>query len=220
MKKDEFVIVRMDPDELIPFELNSKKHPPEQVTKIAESIARYGWDQPIVVDKDNVIIKGHGRRLAAKLLGPDHPKCKGGVPVLVRRDLTPEQVRAARMADNRSALSDIDPELLKKEMAGIEEELKGIFDDKELNFLNADLGTMDTSAFVTDMDSVLADQKKSVEEKTTAAAAADIPVAKALGFAKVPAAAQLAITAFLAKIEATTGLKGVEAFVAYASAQA
>ncbi len=45
-------------DDVKPYELNAKIHSEEQVAKIAESIARFGWDQPIVVDKNGVIIKG------------------------------------------------------------------------------------------------------------------------------------------------------------------
>ncbi|HCQ9571232.1 phage tail protein [Acinetobacter baumannii] len=80
-------------DDVKPYELNAKIHSEEQVAKIAESIARFGWDQPIVVDKNGVIIKGHGRRLAAIKLGLIE------VPVLVRDDLNEEQVKAARLAD-------------------------------------------------------------------------------------------------------------------------
>lgn len=202
----EFQIVMMSPDEIIPFELNSKKHPKEQVAKIAESISRFGWDQPIVVDRNLVIIKGHGRRLAAKLL-------ERQVPVLIRKDLTVEQANAARLADNRSAISDLDPDMLRKEMAGLEESLRGIFDDKELQFVAADLGTMNTDAFVTDMNSVLADQKSSVEGKVAAAAAGEVSLAKAFGFSKIAAAGQIAITTLMAKAEATTGKTGADALV-------
>lgn len=80
-------------DDVKPYELNAKIHSEEQVAKIAESIARFGWDRPIVVDKNGVIIKGHGRRLAAIKLGLIE------VPVLVRDDLNEEQVKAARLAD-------------------------------------------------------------------------------------------------------------------------
>lgn len=202
------------PDDCIPYDNNVKIHDPASVAKIAEAISRFGWDQPIVVDRNGVIIKGHGRRLAAKLLG------RTEVPVLVRKDLTPEQVKAARLSDNRVAISDIDPEMLRAELAGIEDQLKGIFDDKELTFMTADLGTMNADVFVTDMDAVLTEQKASIEAKASAAAAGEMPIAKAFGFPKIPASGQLAITAMMAKAEAATGLKNAEALVAFASSLA
>jgi len=97
--------------DLKPYENNPKLHTPGQIDKIAQSIKNFGWDQPIVVDKDGVIIKGHGRRLAAMQLGMDE------VPVLVRSDLSDDQVRAARLADNRVALGEIDSELLARELS-------------------------------------------------------------------------------------------------------
>lgn len=65
--------------------------------KVAESIKAFGWRQPIVVDAEGVIIAGHGRHAAALLL-----KLKK-VPVHVARDLTPDQARALRIADNKTA---------------------------------------------------------------------------------------------------------------------
>ena len=59
-------IVNMPTGDLIPYENNTKIHPPEQVDHIANSIKRFGWQQPIVVDRNNVVIIGHGRLLAAK----------------------------------------------------------------------------------------------------------------------------------------------------------
>jgi len=68
---------------ITPFHKNMKLHPEEQIVKLAFQIQEHGFDQPIVVDKDMVIIKGHGRWLAAKYL-----KLKK-VPVVVRDDLKP-----------------------------------------------------------------------------------------------------------------------------------
>ena len=65
--------------------------------KVAESIKAFGWRQPIVVDAEGVIIAGHGRHAAAQLL-----KLKT-VPVHVAHDLGPDEVRALRVADNKTA---------------------------------------------------------------------------------------------------------------------
>lgn len=90
--------VEMWPIERVtPYEKNAKKHPKKQIEHLAKIIAKHGFDQPIVVDANGVVIKGHGRRLAAQ-----HLKL-ATVPVVVRGDLTPAQVREARIADNKVA---------------------------------------------------------------------------------------------------------------------
>jgi ParB-like chromosome segregation protein Spo0J len=89
----------VDADVLIPYTNNAKEHPEEQVKKIASSIKNYGWDQPIVVDGENEIIKGHGRLQAAELLGLEQ------VPVITRTDLTGAEKKASRIADNKTAES-------------------------------------------------------------------------------------------------------------------
>lgn len=94
-----------------PYKKNNRKHPKNQVDKLAKQIEAHGFDQPIVVDKDFVIIKGHCRALSAKQLGLKV------VPVVVRDDLTPEQCNAARIADNKlSELAEIDMEALQLEL--------------------------------------------------------------------------------------------------------
>ena len=79
---------------LKPYEKNAKKHPKKQVQQVANSIKEFGFNQPIVVDKNNVVIVGHGRLEAAKLLGLKD------VPVLTV-DLTEDQAKAYRLADNK-----------------------------------------------------------------------------------------------------------------------
>ena len=103
-------IERLSPDAVIPYTNNAKEHPDEQVKKIASSIKNYGWDQPIVVDGDNEIIKGHGRLQAAELLGLDE------VPVIRREDLTDAEAKAARIADNKTAESPWNDDLLAAEL--------------------------------------------------------------------------------------------------------
>jgi len=119
----------VDRETLIPYANNPKEHPDEQVKKIASSIKNYGWDQPIVVDGDGEIIKGHGRLQAAKKLRLDE------VPVIWREDLTDAEARAARIADNKTAESAWDDDLLATELETLPE-----FDDTELGF---DQGAVD-----------------------------------------------------------------------------
>lgn len=77
----------VDITKLKPYELNAKKHDRKQIENVAESIRQFGWQQPIVVDKDYVIIIGHCRFEAAKLLKLPN------VPVHIADDLTDEQVK-------------------------------------------------------------------------------------------------------------------------------
>src|SRR6202521_5927187 len=91
----------------IPYVRNSRKIPERAIDKVAASIQEFGFRQAIVVDKDGVIICGHTRLLAAKKLGLRE------VPVHVAENLTPAQVKAYRLMDNRSHQeTDWDLELL------------------------------------------------------------------------------------------------------------
>lgn len=101
-------------DEIIPYELNAKTHPQTQIDMVAESIRQFGWRQPIVVDKDHVIIIGHCRYMAAKQLGLET------VPCQVASDLTDEQVRKLRIVDNKSNESEWDFDLLKKDLEDLD----------------------------------------------------------------------------------------------------
>lgn len=100
--------------ELTPYPGNAKKHDKKQIANVAESIRQYGFVQPIVVDRDDVIIIGHCRALAAKKLGMDE------VPCVSMDDLTPEQVNALRLVDNKSNESDWDFDLLAEELPGLD----------------------------------------------------------------------------------------------------
>ncbi|MDR9847035.1 ParB/Srx family N-terminal domain-containing protein [Herbaspirillum huttiense] len=196
--------------DIFPYEDNAKIHDEGQVAKIAESIRQFGWDQPIVVDKDGVIIKGHGRRLAALHLGLTE------VPVWVRDDLTDEQVRAARLADNRVAISNIDADLLQKELAALDLDMAGIFDKKELQFLEADLGELNEAAFVDDLDAEIEAQNVATAETIAATAEKQVPIAKALGFKSIKGSDERLVAILMAHLEAETGLTGAEAFIQFA----
>lgn len=96
--------------EIQPYSKNAKKHDARQIKNVAESIKQYGFVQPVVVDKNNVIVIGHCRALAAKKLGIKE------VPCVCVDDLTPEQVNALRLVDNKSNESDWDFDLLADEL--------------------------------------------------------------------------------------------------------
>jgi len=115
------------------YKLNAKKHPREQLDKIKASIKEFGFRVPVLIDQDSNIIAGHGRVLAARELGLSE------VPCIKVGDLTPEQVRAFRIADNKVTESEWLDEFLVEDFKWLEEQgydvsLTG-FDDKEISAL-------------------------------------------------------------------------------------
>ena len=86
-------------DKLIPYARNSRTHNDEQVAQIIASIKEFGFTNPILIDKDNVIIAGHGRLMAAQRMGLTE------VPVIKLPHLTETQRRALVIADNKIAMN-------------------------------------------------------------------------------------------------------------------
>jgi site-specific DNA-methyltransferase (adenine-specific) len=98
-----------------PYENNPRKLKDSAIEKVAMSLKEYGFRQPIVVDKDRIIVVGHTRYRASKKLGLKE------VPITIADNLTPEQINAYRIADNRTAEeSEWDSELLKMEIKELE----------------------------------------------------------------------------------------------------
>jgi ParB-like chromosome segregation protein Spo0J len=127
---------------LKPYAKNARTHSDDQIAKIAASLVEFGWTAPVMVADDGEIVAGHGRLLAAQHLGLNE------VPVIRLSHLTPEQVRAYRIADNRlSELSGWDDELLAAELhalnsAGFDLGLTG-FEGEDLDRLLAPLEERD-----------------------------------------------------------------------------
>ena len=123
---------------LKPYAKNARTHSEDQIARIAASLIEYGWTAPVMVADDGEIVAGHGRLLAAQHLGLEE------VPVIRLSHLTPEQVRAYRIADNRLAeLSGWNDELLAAELhalnaAGFDLDLTG-FEGEDLDRLLAPL---------------------------------------------------------------------------------
>lgn len=107
-------IMYLPTGELKPYPKNAKRHPPEQVEHIANSIRAFGFRQPIVIDADNVVVIGHGRLMAAKKLGMD------SVPCIRADDLTEAQIAALRLADNKTNESEWDFSELEAELDGLD----------------------------------------------------------------------------------------------------
>lgn len=124
----------------IPYSRNPRRNE-GAIAKVAGSLKEFGWRQPIVVDTEGVIIAGHTRLLAAQKLGLSQ------VPVHIATDLSPQQIKAYRLADNRVAQeAEWDMDLLKLELSELDEEgfsldLTG-FNEDELEALLAE-GTED-----------------------------------------------------------------------------
>lgn len=100
--------------DLKPYEKNAKKHDTKQIENVANSIKEFGFVQPIVIDKSNVIIIGHCRYEASKKLGLKE------VPCLKVEDLTEKQVNALRIVDNKTNESAWDFDMLKSEINGLD----------------------------------------------------------------------------------------------------
>lgn len=126
----------MNIDDIKPYDNNPRDND-KAVESTANSIKEFGWQQPIVVDKDMVIIVGHTRYKAAKKLGYKE------VPVVVASNLNKEQVRAYRLADNKTG------ELAEWDLSLLDEELESIIDidmsDYGFNFDDTEVDHIDVS---------------------------------------------------------------------------
>lgn len=145
-KENGMNIVEKKISEIKPYERNPRRND-EAVKYLVESISNFGFKQPIVVDKDGVIVAGHTRLKAAKQLGMP------AVPCVVADDLTPEQIKAFRLADNKVA------EMAGWDFALLEEELQLIDIDMEA-FGFTDYEEVDIGDFFED-----AEQKKKEPKK-------------------------------------------------------
>lgn len=138
-------IIEMKISEVKPYSNNPRKISEEAIQRVAASIREFGFKQPIVIDSNSVIIAGHTRLKAAELLGLET------VPVIRADDLTPEQVKAYRLADNKVAeATDWDMNALDKELAEIL--------DIDMDEFGFDIADIDPDAF--DDDFTLPDGDK------------------------------------------------------------
>lgn len=149
--KENMQVLYGDPLDLEPYENNPRIND-YAVKKVMESIKENGFTNPILVDKDLVIIAGHTRREASILVGLEK------VPYIILSDLSPEQVKAYRIADNKLAeLSSWDEELLKAEL----------FELQKLDFPLEVMGFTEMDIKDLFEEKPEPKQKKKKEEKTT-----------------------------------------------------
>ena len=133
-------IINIDPKLLVAYGNNAKEHDDKQIKNIATSIKKYGFKQPVLIDKDNVLIAGHGRVLGALKLNLDI------VPCLVADDLTEEQIKEYRILDNKLNESEWDFDLLNLELDDLD------FSDFELDFDDLNLDEDDKEVVEDDFD--------------------------------------------------------------------
>ena len=199
-----------------PYALNAKKHPEEQIERLARAIKTTGWDQPIVVDKDGVIIKGHGRRLAALHLGLSK------VPVIVRDDLTKEQADAARISDNATVSMQFDTKMLQEDLQRLmaASDITFTADDlglseKDKKLLLSKLDVPELEAIMDDTHDEIEKQKKEDADRVASADKEEMPLTEAFGFKKVSRDQGRKIALFMAEIEDSTGKKGPHALAQF-----
>ena len=131
----EMKIIYKNIDEVIPYE-NNPRNNEEAVECVANSIKEFGFKVPIIVDKDNVIVTGHTRYKASQKLGLEK------VPVIYADDLTEEQIKAFRIADNKTG-----------EKAGWDlDKLKIELEDINLDMTEFGFGDFELSMLIDDMD--------------------------------------------------------------------
>ena len=109
------IIHEIDVKDIKQYENNARKND-KAVALVAESIENYGFKVPVIVDQNNVLVAGHTRLKAAKQLGLEK------IPAIIADDLTEEQIKAYRLADNKTAeLSTWDFDKLEKELEAIDD---------------------------------------------------------------------------------------------------
>ena len=151
-------IKNLDVDELIPYEKNPRKND-DAVQYVAESIKQFGFKVPIIIDKNNVIVAGHTRLKAAKELGLKQ------VPCIVADDLTDEQIKAFRLADNKvSEKSSWDLNLLGDELKDLQN-LDIDFDLTDLGFGNFEISMLTEDIEPDEYDNELIEEYSTNSEK-------------------------------------------------------
>ena len=150
--------VPMKIDELLPYQRNQKDHPEEQVRNLANSLRRFGWRQPVVIDERNVIVIGHGRVLGAKMLGLTE------VPVVRADDLTEDEIRELRIVDNKTNESNwnqyLQEDVQELEFEGFE------FDEMDTK-IDAGGGVLPMRSSRTTMRRACQKNRRAQEEKST-----------------------------------------------------
>lgn len=208
-------VVYLDPQKLVPYTKNVKKHPQSHIDTLKALIQKYGFSKgnAIQVDKNLVIIAGHGRREASCQLGLKE------VPVVIRHDLTDDEVKRWRIEENKSVGLDYDVVMMREELAELmdvdSDPLIG-FDAKEWDVLTEDLTEdLNTEQVLTDLGEEMERSQQQHDAAVEKAKTAQIPVSELLGFKHVPADQQRKFASFMAEVEFRTKKAGLDAFMEF-----
>lgn len=144
----------ISPEKVIPYQMNAKQHTEKQINNICTSIRRFGWQQDTVITSDNVLVIGHGRRLAALKIGCEMPY---HVIDKTADELTDEDIRELRIADNQTnAETGLDFDVLNVEVADLD------FDGFDFDFGNVEIGGG------ADEFNIIEDEAPEIQETTVA----------------------------------------------------
>lgn len=164
---------------------NNKIHTEESTAKLAKSLAELGQIQPLIVDKDDVLIAGHGRLAAAKKLGWDKVK-------VIQLPVTAEVARKMRLADNLMSNQNLDHDAIRLELSELNLDLEGlgaiIEDDKFRNLMgnmNSETGNMTEEAFTDDVNASVERLGRENDEIMASVDDAETPLRKVFGFGTV-----------------------------------
>lgn len=142
-------IIKKPIETLIPYAKNARVHDEAQIAQIAGSIKEFGFNNPVLIDKDNGIIAGHGRVMAARKLGLTE------VPTILLDHLNETQRKAYILADNRIAINSTwDNEMLSLELMDIKDDVSLAMLGFNVDELNALLNPTELTEGLTDEDAV------------------------------------------------------------------
>lgn len=208
-------VVHLDPQKLVPYTKNVKKHPQSHIETLKALMTKYGFSKgnAIQVDKNLVVIAGHGRREAACQLGYK------SVPVVIRHDLNDDEVKRWRIEENKSVGLDYDVVMMKEELSDLmsldTDPLIG-FDSKEWDVLTEDLTeSLNTEQVLSDLGEEMEKSQRQHDDATSKAKTNEVPVTELLGFKKVPADHQRKFAEFMGEIEFRTKKAGLDAFMEF-----
>lgn len=164
MKKSE--LQHRDTNELVPFAGNARTHSEQQIDQICESIQKFGFYNPVLIDESGIIIAGHGRIMAAKKLGLTT------VPTMVIFDLTEMERRTLTLADNKISLnSSWDMEKVREELSLLAEsdldlDLTGFHDFEIESLLRDDLDILPPNVMTSFVEVVNNSDEPDVEDES------------------------------------------------------
>lgn len=201
--------------EILPYQKNSKIHSEENIKILMASINESGLINAIKVDKNMVIIGGHGRLEACRRLGMRYIKTE------ILSHLDEDGVKIARISDNKTASLEYDAVMMLEELGDIKKldldpNALG-FSEEEYQKLTDDYNSMDLSALTQDLDADINEQQEQGEIDINEADQKTIPIIAALGFKDIPLEQSRNIAIFIGAIQDDYGDTPEGSFVKFIS---